>query len=63
MFVVIANRDAGSMLGAASQPCKNNDGSIKQYETSEEAVAEAERLNDRVTSRHVWYTVQADHWD
>lgn len=56
-FIVRANRTAGSALGAASAPCKDENGRVL-YLDEKDANEYCKRLNDGCRSGNVFYTVE-----
>jgi len=56
-FGIMSHRSAGSILGAASAPAKNTDGSFVWFATEAEAMAKAKEWTDRLLTRNVHYSV------
>ena len=56
----MAHRTAGSVLGAANSPCKQ-DGKVLKFDTQGAASAYKNNLTEGVRSANVFYTVEPDN--
>lgn len=57
-WIVMAHRTAGSRLGAAQAPCKDENGKVLEFETKGSADAYKSQLNEGCRSGNVFYTTE-----
>jgi hypothetical protein len=57
-WIVRAHRTAQSSFGAATSPCKDENGKVLEFETKGAADAYKNRLNEGCRSGNVFYTTE-----